>query len=199
MVNLFADPVVLLRDILFRPSVAFRNISKGDYEYSVVGMFLLSILITLFKSFSKKGYKSNFYSDQGINEILSFFNIPQIRWVVALISFSLFIFLIGFFCKFFLKKYNRKILIMSIMSISSAGIILHLAFLIFPILLSQNSIYMLRHFAFIWIICLSIVAIKNSQDATYIKSIIIFILSGLPAVFIIGLPGIAPYSLWIAS
>lgn len=158
----------------------------------------MSCFITLFKSFSKKRYYNNFFSNQDINEILSFFNIPQIQWVITLLSFVLFIFLISKFCKFFLKKCNKKDLILCFMSISSAGILLHILFFIFHYFLSQQFIYMLRHIAFIWIAYLSIIAIKNSQNASYMKAIIIFILSGLPVIIIIGLAGLAPYSLWLA-
>jgi hypothetical protein len=187
----------LVKSILFNPARAFRNMSKGEYDYSVYVLFSVSCLITLLKSFSKKKYIGSYFSNRDINEFLSFFDIPQVRWVIALLGFVLFIFLIGKFCKFFLKKYNKKGLIACFLSISSAGILLHILFFIFHYFLSQQSIYMLRHIAFIWIAYLSIIAIKNSQNTSYLKSIMIFILAGLPAVFIIGLPGLAPYSLWL--
>jgi len=183
--------------VLLNPTKFFQNINKCDYNLSAYSLFLTSCVITLFKSFSKKSYKNNYFTNQDINEIISLFNIPQIRWLIVLLSYVLFIFLIGKLCKFFLKKYNKQKLILSLLSISSVGILLHILFFIFHYFLSQQSIYMLRHIAFIWIICLSIIAIKNSQNASYMKSIMIFILSGLPPIFIIGLPGLAPYSLWL--
>jgi len=187
----------VFKSILFNPAKAFRNMSKGEHDYIVYVLFSVSCLITLLKSFNKKKYTGSYFSNRDINEFLSFFDIPQVRWLIALLCFVLFIFLIGKFCKYFLKKYNNKGLIASFLSISSVGILLHLLFFIFHYFFSQQSIYMMRHMAFLWIAYLSIIAIKNSQNTTYLKSILIFILSGLPAVFIIGLPGLAPYSLWL--
>lgn len=187
----------LVKSILLNPTRAFKNRNKDENDYSVYILFLISCLITFSKSFSKKKYNYNFFSNQDINEIFSFFNIPQIQWALALLSFILFIFLIGKFCNFFLKKYNKRDLILCLLSIGSAGILLHILFFIFHYFLSQQSIFILRHMAFIWIIYLSISAIKNSQNTSYMKSILIFILAGLPAVFIIGLPGFAPYSMWL--
>jgi len=195
--KIFVSSFELVKSILFNPARAYKNMSNGEHDYSVYILFLVSCLTTLFKSFGKKKYKSNFFSNQDINEFLSFFNIPQIQWIIALLSFVLFIFLIGKFCKLFLKRYNKKDLIVCFLSISSAGILLHILFFIFHYFLSKQSIYMLRHIAFIWIIYLSIIAIKNTQNASYMKSIMIFILAGLPPIFIIGLPGLAPYSLWL--
>ena len=197
MPKIIKDWTELLSYIILRPVSVFRKINNGKYKYEVIIMFLASISITLFKSFSKNSYQGNFFSNQSVNEIVAFFDIPQIRWVITLISFGLFVFLVSIFCKLFLKKCNPKILVMTLMSISGVGVILHLLFSLFSIFLSQNLIYAARHLAFIWIVCLSIAAIKNSQQTTFIKSIIIFILAGLPPIFIIGLPGIAPYSLWL--
>ncbi|MBL0716934.1 MAG: YIP1 family protein [Desulfosarcina sp.] len=194
--KIIIDFLELFKNIILHPAKVFQNMRKDEYAFIVYFLFLTSCLITFLKSFSKKKYNNNFFANQDINEIIFFFNIPQIQWVITLLSFVLFIFLIGNFCNFFLKRYNKKDLILCLLSISSVGILLHITFFVLHIFLSQQSIYMLGHIAFVWIICLSIIAIKNSQNTSYTKSIIIFILSGVPAVFIIGLSGLAPYSLW---
>lgn len=193
------DSLEIFKNIILNPPKIFHNISirEGRYCFSIYFLFFTSCLITFFKSFGKKKYNNNFFPNQDINEILSFFNIPQIQWVLTLLSFILLIFLIGKFCNYFLRKFNKKGLILCFLSISSAGILLHIFFFVFHYFLPQQTIYILRHIAFVWIIYLSIIAIKTSQNTTYMKSIMIFILSGLPAIFIIGLPGLAPYSLWI--
>jgi hypothetical protein len=195
--NIIISYFELLKSIILNPEKAFKNMSKGDYDCSVYVLFAVSCLITLLKSFSKKKYIGSYFTNRDINEFLSFFAIPQVRWGIALLGFILFVLLIGRFCKVFLKKYNKKVLVVSLLSISSVGILLHIIFFIFHYFLSQQSIYMLRRITFIWIAYLSIIAIKNSQNASCFKSIIIFIFAGLPAVFIIGLPGLAPYLLWL--
>jgi len=189
------DSLTNIRFVLLNPTQFFKDINK--YNLSIYFLFFTNCVITLFKSFNKTSYKNNYFTNQNINEIISFFNIPQIRWLIVLLSYVLFIFLIGRLCKLFFKKCNKQKLILCLLSISSVGILLHILFFIFHCFLSQQSIYFLRHIAFVWIIWISIVAIKNSQNISYMQSIMLFILSGLPAVLIIGLPGLAPYSLWL--
>ena len=195
--KIVVDSLGLFKSIILNPVRIFQNMRKGEYDFTIYFLFLASCLITFFKSFSKKKYNNNFFSNQDINEILSFFNIPQIQWLITLLSFILFIFLIGKFCKFFLKRYNKKDFTVCFLSISSAGILLQILFFILHYFLSQQSIYILRHIAFVWIVCLSIIAIKNSQNTSYPKSGMIYILSGLPVIFITGLKGLAPYLLWL--
>lgn len=198
MINkIVIDFFELVKIIFLDPTRAFKKISKGEYDNSVYILFVISCLITLFKSFSKKKYNSNFFSSQLINDIFTFFNIPQIQWAIAILSFVLFIFLIGKLCKLLFKNYNKKYLIVNLLSISSAGIFLHVLFFILHYFLSLQAIYILRYIAIVWISFLSILAINTSQNTSYMKSIMIFILSGFPAVFIIGIPGVAPYLLWL--
>ena len=186
------------KDIIINPTKLFRKIEQGSSNSSIFVLFFISLLITFVKSFSKSQNFINFFSNENLNKILSFISIPQARWAITLLSFALSVYLIGIFCNLFLKRYNKK-LISCILSISSVGILLHLFFFIMYDLLSQKSIYLLRSISFIWVMCLSISAIKNTQNASYMESILVFVLSILPAILIIGLPGFAPYLLWLGS
>ena len=172
---------------------------KGEYDFSVYFLFFVSGFITFLKSFSIKKNNINFFSNENINEALSFFSIPQVKWVITYVSFILFIFIIRGFCHFLLKSSNKKDLIVCFLSISSAGILLQILFFAFHYFLSQNFIYVLSYIAFAWVVYLSIIAIKNSQNTTYMKSFLIYIFSGLPAFLIVGLTGLAPFLLWIVN
>lgn len=188
----------LFKSVITNPTKMFQDIGRGGHDFPVYFLFIVSVFITFFKSFSVAKKNVNFFSVEFINKILSFFAIPQIQWIIVFFSFVLFIFLISIFCRILLKGCNKKGLIVSFLSISSAGILLHIMFFIFHYFLSRNSIYMLRNIAFVWIIYLSIIAIKNSQNTSYIKSVVIYIFSALPVVLLSGLIGIAPFLLWVA-
>jgi len=189
----------LFKSIIVNPARMFHDIRKGDYNFSVYSLFFVSGFITFFKSFSIKKNNINFFSNEYINQILSFFSIPQVQWVIIFASFILFVFIIRWFCHFLLKRCNKKELIVCFLSISSAGILLQILFFVLHYFLSQKTIYILSYIAFAWVVYLSIVAIKNSQNTTYIKSVIIYVFSGLPMVLIVGLTGLAPFLLWIAT
>lgn len=189
----------LFKGMIVNPAKTFQNMGKGEHDFSVYFMFLLSGLITFFKSFCINKNNINFFSNEYINKILSFFSIPQIKWVITYLSFILFVFIIRGFCHFLLKRSNKKELIVCFLSISSAGILLQIFFFVCHYFLPQNFIYVLSYIAFVWIVYLSIIAIKNSQDTSYLKSFLIYIFSGLPAVLIVGLTGLAPFLLWLVN
>lgn len=183
--------------IIFKPAGLFKNIGSGEYNFSIYVLFFVSAVITFFKSFSMTKQNINFFSNSTINEIMSFFSIPQIKWCLTFLSFILFVFLIRGFCRLLLKECNNKNLILCFLSISSVGILLQILFYALNFFLSQQFVYTFSYVAFIWIVSLSVIAIRNSQDASYKKSIMIYILSSLPVIFIIGLTGLAPFLLWI--
>lgn len=131
MINkIIVDSLELFKSIILNPAEIFQKIKKGEHDLSIYFLFLASCLIPLFKSFSIKSYRNNFFPNQNFNEILSFFNIPQIQCIVTFLSFILFIFLMGMFCKLFLKRDNKKDLTVCFLSIGSAGILLQLLFFI---------------------------------------------------------------------
>jgi len=172
--KIIVNSLGLFKSIIFNPARIFQNIGKGKYDLTVYFLFLVSALITFFKSFSIKKHNINFFLNESINEILSFFSIPQIKWLITFLSFILFVFLIRVFCQFLLKGCNKKELMVCFLSISSAGILLQILFYILQYFLSQKSVYVLSYIAFVWIVYLSIIAIKNSQNASYMKSVMIY-------------------------
>ncbi|MBI9090008.1 MAG: hypothetical protein JEZ12_12390 [Desulfobacterium sp.] len=189
----------ILKNIIFSPNRIFKKIGKGEYDFAVYFLFGMSGLITFFKSFGIKTYKNNYFVNEHFNILMSFFNIPQIKWLFAFISFFLFVFFMKILCLFLLKKCKKKHLMLGLLSVSSAGILLQIVFSVLHYILSQTFIYILSYIAFIWIVCLSIMAIKNSQDTSYVKSAMIYIFSGLPVFLVIGLTGLAPFLLWLVS
>lgn len=194
MIKLFIT-LELLKNIIINPSKIFKKIS--DYDLIIYLFFCLSCIITLCKSFYIERNLFNFFDNEILNCILSFFNIPQVGWFIALLSFFLFIYLIGVLSNLFLKRYNKKELILCLLSISSIGIMMHVIFIVLHYFISNQTLILFRKVSFVWIIFLSIIAIKNSQKTSYMKSFFIFIISGLLPIIITGFAGFAPYLLHV--
>ena len=197
--RLVLPSVYIFKNIVINPTKVFQEAQKGRYDFSIYFMLLVACLITFFKSFSRKREVFNFFEREIINDILSFLSIPQIQWLIIFFSYILFVFLMMVVCKLLLKYCNKKDLFVCIVSISSAGILLQILFFILYYFVPQNYIYVLNRIAFIWAAYLSIAAIKNSQNTSYLKSIMIYIFAGLPVITIAGLAGLAPSFLWLVG
>lgn len=187
----------IFKGVLFRPANAFRNIEAIGFGMPIYVIFSFGCFVVFLKSFWRKKISGNYFENEIINNIISFLNIPQVEWVIALLCFALFLFLLCKISHWLSQKGSDKKLILSIMSISSIGILLNIVFLIAHPIFSIKIIYLLRHFSFLWIFYLTILAIKEIKNLSYLKSIGLFLVSGFPSVIIMGLPGLAPYLLWL--
>lgn len=195
--KLIVNSLELFKKIVINPAQLFKHLERSEYEYSVYFLFFVSGLIPFYNSFSMEKQNINFYSNSTINEIMSFLSTPQITLILTFLSFIFFIVLIWGFCRILLKGYNNRKLIVCFLSISSAGILLQILFYFLQLFVVHEVVYWLSYIGFIWIVSLSVIAVKNSQNTSYMKSIMIYIFSAIPVVLIIGLTGLAPFLLWI--
>ena len=198
-IKVAANSIAIMKDLVLNPVRVFRNINTETHKHEAYFLFSLSALITFYKSFSIKMYKINYFPDEKINDILSLFNIPQVKWFMGFLSFFLFLLLIKFLCKLILKNCNQKYLFICYLSISGAAIILQFIFFVIQSFFSQKLVYALSYIAFFWIIFLSILAIKNSQSTSFSKATIIYFASAIPIILIMGLPGVSPFMMWIVK
>jgi len=198
-IKIATNSIAIMKDLVLNPVRVFRNINTETYKHEAYFLFSLSAFITFYKSFSIKMYKINFFSDEKINDILSLFNIPQVKWFMGFLSFFLFLLLIKFLCKLILKNCNQKSLFICYLTISGAAIMMQLIFFAIQSFFSQKLVYALSYIAFFWIIFLSILAIKNSQSTSFSKATIIYFASAIPIILIMGLPGVSPFMMWIVK
>lgn len=189
--------IQLLKDIVIRPISVFEKISNGSLSREVYITFGLGAFITFSKTFALKQLEINFFTNYHLNQILSFLSNPQIRWGLVYIFYFLFLFLIFSLCKYFFKQAKWKTLLLSLMSISGIGVISQILFFLFSFIFPNNLSTILSYLIFLWVAFLSVLAIKYSQNIPLTKSIILFIISALPIIFIIRLVGISPYLAWI--
>ena len=189
--------IKLLKDILIHPKSLFEQISKGKLSKEVYIIFGLGAFITFSKTFAVKQHEITFFNNYHLNQILTLLSIPQIRWALLYTFYFLFLFLVTYLCKLFFKQAKWKTLMLSLMSVSGIGVVSQILFFIFSFIFPKNLSSILSYLIFLWVTFLSVWAIKYSQNLTLTKSIIVFLISALPIIFIIRLVGISPYLAWI--
>jgi len=187
----------LLKDIVIRPRSLFEQISNGTISKEVYFIFGLGAIITFSKTFALKQHEINIFNNYQINQLLSFLSHPQIKWILLYIFYFLFLYLIFRLCNLFFKQAKWKTLLLSLMSISGIGVVSQILFFLFSLIFPNSLNVFLSYIIFLWVAILSVLAIKDSQNLPLTKSIILFVISALPIIFIIRLVGISPYLAWI--
>lgn len=196
--------MIILHNILYfltiliiNPKKLFNIIISGEFTYEIYFIFSLSALITLLKAFFIKTHKINYYSNENLNAIFSFLSLPQLMWILAYISFFMFLYLIIFANKLIYKKAQKRSLFVSIMSISGLGLIAQIFYIVLNIFLPSNILISLSYIIIIWIVLYTVLAIKYSQNIPTVISILLFFFAALLPFFLSGFAGIAPYLLWL--
>ncbi len=187
----------IFKGVLFHPAKTFHDIESPGFEVAIYVIFGICCFVTFLKSFLGEKVNSRFFENEIIDNIISFLTIPQIQLVVALLCYTLFIFVLCKVSNLFSQSNGEKKLILCLLSISSVGLLLHIIFYIVHFAFSIETMNILRRFSFFWVFCLSILAIKEIKNLSYLKSLGVFLVSGFPSVIIVGLPGLAPYLLWL--
>jgi hypothetical protein len=187
----------LFKNIIISPQEVFENIKEEQIQFEVYLIFFLSAIVTFLKTFKLEGQRINFFETKDTNEILAFLSIPIIKWVSVYIIFFFFILLIYWLSNFFLGKVKFKHLMLCLMSVSGLGLILQAVFFVFHYILTTKTEFILSYIAFSWVAAVSFFATRYIIAASFFKSILIFIISALPILFMTGLAGISPYLAWL--
>ena len=186
-----------LKNIVFDPTGVFNKLKKGQLVFETYVVFLIGASITFFKTIRLRGRSIHFFEDRSVSQILSFFAIPQVKWVFVYIIYFLFVLILSISGRIFFKRIEFRPLFLCLMSISGIGIILQAVFFVLHYIIPQNINFYLTYVAFVWVVVLSLLAIKYSQEISISKSLLLLIIAGLPIIFIAGLTGISPYLAWL--
>ena len=173
------------------------DIKKGKLMNETLLVFCLGALITFIKSFFQEGQLVNFFEDDRINNILGMLSIPQVLWIISYASYFIFIFVMLIICRLFNKKIESKHLALAIMSLSGLGVVMQILFYAFKFILPQEYLIIGSNLIYLWVVILSIWAIKATQNLSFFKSIICFVIPALPFIFWVYLAGMAPYLMWL--
>lgn len=187
----------MVRDIIILPNSVFENIRNDKLFKEVYTIFCIGALITFLKTFMIKQKTITFFNYEKLNVIISWLSIPQIYWFMSYLSYFIFILCLFTICKFFNKQATLKTLVVSLMSISGIGVVLQVLFYILKFIMPKNFILISTYLVYFWVIILSISAIKTTQDISFPKAIICFLLASLPFVFLALFVSISPYLAWL--
>jgi hypothetical protein len=187
----------LAKFIIIKPKNVFLGIKEGKYSLCIILSFLLCSIMTFYKSYFLKGNDINFYVSEKTNSFFSLMSNPQIKWFMMHIYYFLFILIIITLLKIFNKKVHTKKLILAIMSISVIGLIVQIISIILLTINIDIGTESIFYLLFMWIILLSISAVKYIEKITIYKSFLFFIIPALFFTFTFGLPSICPYLTWI--
>ncbi|NDY43595.1 hypothetical protein G3N55_12195 [Dissulfurirhabdus thermomarina] len=187
----------LIKAIVISPGELFKN--SKEKKRDIVLLFVISFAVVFLKSFFKGRYATNFnfFENQSLNEVFSFLAIPQVTVVTTYISFFIFVSLLFLIVKIFSKEASFKTLLFSLMSISGIGVIAHL--IATPMMFFAESFIMSIGYVFyLWVVVLSVLAIKNSQSLPLVKAVTSFLIVALPFLLFGWLPVISPYLIYLA-
>lgn|GEM_PF-2631100 len=191
---------VVVQDIRTRVSSFFERASDNRCARIVLLLFLASALITFVKTFfvTERTGNLTFFNDSVLNAFFMFLRTPLVLWTVTLVGYFIFILSIFGLCKLLNGHANGKALFLSLMSLSGIGVVAQLACFVVQLISSHNlTVVSLGFIAHILVIVASVWAIESTQKTSFAKTLACFFIPYFPIVVLLGLPGIAPYLLWL--
>ncbi len=187
----------LIQNTILSPNEFFKKKFSDEVRLNILVLFGIGFLVTFIKSFYIKKNLFNYYSDETLNSFFSFLAIPQIKWLSVYFFFFIFLLLLRLFCRIYTKGCNMKDIIFNFLAIGCLCIFLQVFFFILSFLMSKQALFLSSYIALIWIIYLSVIAIKWSQKISGLKATLVYISSALPIFLLVGFAGLAPNLIWL--
>lgn len=190
--------IFFVRNLIINPRVAFQSLTLKTNALAILLSVLLGGIFTLWKSFRMTTIKVNFFENERLNELLSVSNIPQVQWGMSYLGYFFFICVFALLCRIILKKPKIKLLVLGILSIGTIGLFVAvLVTVLIPLLpiVATSSIVLLVSF---WVLGLTVLAVKFTQNISMKKAVLFFVVSAFPTFLLFGLPGLFPCFLWLS-
>lgn len=197
MPQFFINTTNILKDIIIAPNKLFNALRSNRYVKEIHFLFALSAVITFSKTFLLKRQTVTFFPNDSINRALSLLNIPQVRWIILYLGYFIFVFGVFWICKFFNRKANLRILVLSLMSISGLGVVLQILLYSVSSVFAEGFLDIVSYLSYFWVILLSLFAIKISQAISLWKATVCFFVPALPFIILVLLLSMAPYLAWL--
>jgi len=185
-----------VKNIIFTPRKAFNDIKNGKYDIGVYFFFALGAAIT----FSKAVFTGHVvyqgpepFVNKTIILLVRYLRILEVAWVVRHLTYFLFLLCVVLLCKMFTRRFDTKPLMLSFMSLSAIGVIMQFIFYVLKHLVPSEIILVLFWVTYLWVVVLSLLAIKETQNISNIKALICFFAPALIFIPIAGPTLIAPY------
>jgi hypothetical protein len=190
---------LVIKDTILSPGRAFCSKGPYDTKKGVMILFLTGLLITFLKTFmvKRKVFAVTFFNSPTFNSLLLWLNSPQVLWAAVYVAYFIFILLILLMCKVLNGRVDAMSLVIALMSVSGIGVVLQVFFYGMKFVLPHNVIVVCSYVAYAWVIFVSLRAVEQSQKIPFIRSVVCFVITAIPAVFLAGLPAICPYLAWL--
>lgn len=199
--KIFLNTIILIKLIIIAPKRLFISIKDGEYVKETFLVFTLAAIITFLKSYVTKQptFSASYYTCEFLNRTIELLNNAHVSWFISYLSYFIFLFIVFLFCRIFNKSIKYKNVVLSLMVISAIGVTAQILFFLFSFILSENILFICGYLIFIWVICLSIIAIKVTQSLSLSRAIICFLIPALPFSLFIVFVSIAPYLAWLLN
>jgi hypothetical protein len=199
--KILSNTILLFKNIILKPKHLFINIKSDEFIKEIDIIFIFSAVVTLIKSFmvQHETFTYSFYKSEFLNWAIEFLNNAQVSLFVIYLSYFIVLYIIFIFCRLFKNNIKYKNLALSFMAISAIGILMQIIFLIFSIFISEYILDICFKLILVWIVYLSIMAVKLSQDLTLLQAVICFMVPALPFTLFINVLSIAPYLAWLTE
>ncbi len=186
--------------VLLSPTKIIVKTYDGLYRNEAIFVFIAVAILTFLKSFFRPNVGITFFENQTLNRVLFLINIPQVRWLVAYVSFFIFIYLL---CSIVRRFSNHKLqyrsFIIPFLALSVYGIAFHIIFAVVNMINIIDRMWVYVNLLFVWMSFLYIFTINHISKFSVFASIVIFVLSSLPAFILVGFTGVFPYMIWVSS
>jgi hypothetical protein len=186
----------LLKNVVVAPNPVFGKIRDGWLVQEVVAVFTFALLITLLKAWFKSSNSppaANFFVSESLNQALSFLAHPLLGVIFFCLAYCAFLLGVSAMCRTLERHVSIKSLTISLMAISAVGVIMHLAFYPLSLLLPTSLLLLGEYLVYVWILVLSILAIKTVQHFSAWKAIVSFLVPFFFVVLSAGHLSVAPY------
>jgi len=199
--NIVVNTAILIRDSILFPRRLFEDISKGRFIKELFIAFSLGALITFSKSFfiTRKTFTFEFFNSEVLNKVIVWFNNSQVSWLGAYVCYFIFIFFVFVMCSFFNKQVRFKQVAISLMSLSGFGVAMQIVFYVLKFAASKNLLLVGSYIVYIWLLFLSVLALRTMQNMSFLKAATCFLIPAMPFVFVTSFVGIAPYLIGIGK
>jgi len=191
--------LLLIIGIISTPKKMFNNVQNGKFASESYVMFAICMTFIVLKSFAMPNHSNTFYHDKLIDRIVYIFNIPQVEIFISLLLYFLFIMCVFYLCKIFRINLDFKPFFVSMLSISSIGIVAQLLFTVLKLVVHSNILHIGFYLVWLWCVILSVLAVQRAGNSFYFLTTLSFITPAFFFVYFFGLTVIFPYLAWVSK
>lgn len=184
------------KDIITNPKTFFKNIEEYKATNIIYSLFILSVSLTIFKSFFEEPglVNFNFFRDESLNRLFEIYSTPYVQWILVYLFYYIFILISVKSCKYLNPQCNTSNIVASLISINSLGLLLSIiAYILETLLLFAipSAIYFIIYF---WLFSLNMIVLDIYSKVNLLRFTLFL---ALPCIFVQIIGTTTPSLMWI--